>query len=153
MGSLKGQDGQYQPHQAEKVTRMLLIRNIVNDILDGATRSVIVSKVKEDAYGIGRTYSEARVDQFIRKAREIIQQDTLEMIPSMRDDMINRLLDVYTDAKKKGDSNGALKALDQLSKVCGLYEQKLRVEGHTTNEIIIDFGFDLEDAESQDQRD
>ena len=132
---------------------MLLIRNIVNDILDGATRSVIVSKVKEDAYGIGRTYSEARVDQFIRKAREIIQQDTLEMIPSMRDDMINRLLDVYTDAKKKGDSNGALKALDQLSKVCGLYEQKLRVEGHTTNEIIIDFGFDLEDAESQDQRD
>lgn len=125
----------------------------MNDILDGATRSVIVSKVKEDAYGIGRTYSEARVDQFIRKAREIIQQDTLEMIPTMRDDMINRLLDVYTDAKKKGDSNGALKALDQLSKVIGLYEQKLRVEGHTTNEIIIDFGFDLEDAESQDQGD
>lgn len=153
MGSRKGQDGQYQPHQAEKVTRMLLIRNIVNDILDGATRSVIVSKVKEDAYGIGRIYSEARVDQFIRKAREIIQQDTLEMIPTMRDDMINRLLDVYTDAKKKGDSNGALKALDQLSKVTGLYEQKLRVEGHTTNEIIIDFGFDLNDAESQDQGD
>ena len=133
---------------------MVLIKNIVNDILDGATRSVIISKVKEDAYGIGRTYSENRIDQFIRKAREIIQQDTLEMIPTMRDDMVNRLLDVYTDSRKRGDSNGALKALDQLSKVCGLYEQKLRVEGHTTNEIIIDFGFDLEeDAEGQDQGD
>lgn len=152
MGRLKGADGQYHPHKAEKLTRTMLVRHIVNDILDGATRSVIVAKVKEDAYGIGRTYSESQCDKFIREARDIIQQDTLEMIPTMRDDMINRLLDVYTEARERGDSNGALKALDQISKVTGLYEQKLRVEGHTTNEIIIDFGFDV-DADSQNQGD
>ena len=153
MGSRKGADGQYHQVKAEKVTRMMLVRHIVNDILNGATRSVILSKVKEDAYGIGRVYSENRCDEFIRQARDIIPQATLEMIPTNREDMINRLLDVYTDARERGDSSGALRALDQISKVTGLYEQKLRVEGNMTNEIIIDFGFDLEDADSQNQGD
>lgn len=135
--------------KSEKVRKQQAIKQIINDLLDGATRSIILDKMKNDEYGLGRSYSENSTDRFIREARDIIAADMAEQLPSMRNDMMVRLLDVYTDARKYGDRGNALKALDQLTKLTGMYEQTLKVDGNMKTEIIIDFGFDTEEDSNQ----
>ena len=105
--------------------------------------------MKNDEYGMGRSYAENSADRFIRQARDIIAADMAEQLPSMRNDMMVRLLDVYTDARECGDRGNALKALDQLTKLTGMYEQTLKVDGNMKTEIIIDFGFDTEEDTNQ----
>lgn len=134
----------------ERARKQLAIKQIVNDLLNGATRSIIADKLTNDEYGLGRVYKgQCACDRFIKEAREVIAADMAEQLPSMRNDMMIRLLDVYTDARECGDRGNALKALDQLTKLTGMYEQALKVDGNLKTEIIIDFGFESEEDSSE----
>ena len=55
--------------------------------------------------------------------------------------MIARVLDVYSEARELGDRFSALKALEQLNKMFGFYENKLKVEGNVNSNVTINFGF------------
>ena len=57
--------------------------------------------------------------------------------------MYNRILAVYNDSINSNDRVNALKALDQLSKLIGLYDNKQKVEisGNLTETVNISFGF------------
>ena len=50
-------------------------------------------------------------------------------------------LDVYSEARELGDRLSALKALEQLNKMFGFYENKLKVEGNVNSNVTINFGF------------
>ena len=119
----------------------MAVRNCVNSILNGATYSVMRAKLQEDSYNIGKKYGVSQCDRIIRDARRRIKEDTQEMIPTLREDMISRALDVYTEARDLGDRFSALKALDMINKTFGLYENKLKIDGDVNSTVTINFGF------------
>ena len=130
-----------------KVRHEMAVRHCVNDILNGATWSVMTKKLQEDEYGLGHCYSHCQTDRIIHEARQRIKEDTDEMMKSLKEDMIARTLDVYSEARELGDRFSALKALEQLNKMFGFYENKLKVEGNVNSNVTINFGFNGEDSE------
>lgn len=126
-------------------TRMMMaIRYTINTILDGGQYSVLISKLTEDEYGLGHCYSQSQAERIVRAARETIRKDVEEQLPNLRDDMISRLLDVYTECRNCGDRYASLKALDQLNKLCGLYENKVKVDCDISGDVNINFDFNKE---------
>lgn len=126
-------------------TRMMMaIRHTVNTILDGGMYSVLISKLMEDDYGLGHCYSQAQAERIVRAAREMIRKDTEEQLPSLRDDMISRFLDIYTECREIGDRMNALKALEHINKICGLYQDKVKVDCDISGDININFDFNKE---------
>lgn len=128
--------------------REVAVRHVVNDIMMGATKSVIIQKLMEDEYGLSYNFSSSAASDILRLSRLRIKEDTQEMLPSLRDDMINRNLDVYSECRELGDRLGALKALDQISKICGIYENKVTLAAEV-KVIEIDFGLDGEGNEER----
>lgn len=130
-----------------KVRHEMAVRHCVNDILNGATWSVMSKKLQEDEYGLGHCYSHCQTDRIIKEARERIKEDTDEMMKSLKEDMIARTLDVYSEARELGDRFSALKALEQLNKMFGFYENKLKLEGNVNSNVTINFGFNDDNSE------
>lgn len=127
---------------------LMATKHVINDILNGATWSVLRDKLMNDDYKIGHNYSEPQSQRIVRKAREIIRQDIDEQMPTLRDDMIARFLDIYTECRELGDRISALKALEHINKICGLYQDKLKVDADIKQEVIIDFGYDKDSSEN-----
>lgn len=132
----------------DKGRHHLAVRNVINDILNGATYSVLKAKLMEDEYGLGYKYSKGQVDRIVREARDVIKKDTEEQMPTLKEDMLARMLDVYTEARDMGDRMNALKALDQINKMFGMYQEKLKVDADIKQEVIIDFGYDKDSSEN-----
>lgn len=130
----------------DKGRHHLAVRNVINDILNGATYSVLKAKLMEDEYGLGYKYSKGQVDRIVREARDVIKKDTEEQMPTLKEDMLARMLDVYTEARDMGDRMNALKALDQINKMFGMYQEKLKVDADIKQEVIIDFGYDKDNS-------
>ena len=124
----------------------MVIRSLVNDILDGATLSVMVTKLTEGLYAPNEDakkdyiYTKLYAHRLIKQARDRIKADTDEMIPSLREDALNRMLDVYTECRELGDRMNAIKALDNINKLMGLYENKVNLQGTISKDITISFG-------------
>lgn len=127
--------------QHDKSRHEMAVRHCVNDILNGGTWSVMAKKLQEDEYELGYCYSRCQTDRIIQEARKRIKDDTDEMMKSLKEDMIARTLDVYSEARELGDRFSALKALEQLNKMFGFYENKLKVEGNVNSNVTINFGF------------
>lgn len=125
----------------DKSRSEMAIRHCVNAILNGATYSVMKANLMEDNYNLGHHYCRQQCDRIIRAARERIKADTKEMMSSLREDMIARILDVYTEARDLGDRFSALKALEQINKIFGLYENKMTIDGNVNSNVTINFGF------------
>lgn len=131
-----------------QVRKEMAIRHTVNAILDGATYSILIANLMEDEYGLDYKYTRGHSERIIKQARELIRKDTEEQIPHLKEDMIARFLDIYTDAKTVGDRMNALKALEHINKLCGLYQDKLKVDADIKQEVIIDFGYDKDSSEN-----
>lgn len=127
-----------------KARKEAAVKNVINDILNGGVFSVLVSKLQNDEYGLGYCYSRPQSDRIIREARNVIKKDVEEQLPNLRDDMISRLLDVYTECRDCGDRYASLKALDQLNKLCGLYENKVKLDCDISGDVNINFDFNKE---------
>ena len=132
----------------DKGRHHLAVRNVINEILNGATYSVLKAKLMEDEYELGYKYSKGQVDRIVREARDVIKKDTEEQMPTLKEDMLARMLDVYTEARDMGDRMNALKALDQINKMFGMYQEKLKVDADIKQEVIIDFGYDKDTSEN-----
>lgn len=126
-------------------TRMLMaIRYTVNTILDGGMYSVLISKLMEDDYSLGHCYSQAQSERIVRAARELIRKDTEEMIPTLRDEMVSRFLDIYTECREIGDRMNAIKALEHINKIFGLYQDKVKLDCDISGDVNINFDFNKE---------
>lgn len=125
----------------DKSRKLLAIRYITKDILNGLGYSEIHYKMQNDEYGIGHKYSDTRINILIGEARKYIKEETKEMIPLLREDMIARFNDVYKECREQGDRANAIKAMTECGKILGLYENKVEVKGNLKQEIEINFGF------------
>lgn len=119
------------------------VRNVVNDILDGATYSVLFQKLTEDEYGLDYKYSQSMAQKIITKARKRMRDDYKEALPQMRETLTNICMDILSEAKQIGDRMNALKAVDYVAKLTGAYEPT-KVEAKVEN-YVIDFKLTNED--------
>ena len=131
--------------QHDKSRHEMAVRHCVNDILNGGTWSVMAKKLQEDEYELGYCYSRCQTARILQEARKRIKDDTDEMMKTLKEDMIARTLDVYSEARELGDRFSALKALEQLNKMFGFYENKLKLEGNINSNVTINFGFNDDD--------
>lgn len=113
----------------------LNIRRMV--IFDLIRQNLSKRRVKEELkerWGIAdRTFEE-----WYKDALEVIIEDGKDFVKTAREQIIMRLEGVAESAFNNGDNSTALKAIDQLSKIFGLYTEKKEV---TLNNDIIKFDF------------
>lgn len=121
------------------------VRFVQNDILNGATYSVILNKLVDDAYGLGHNYSPTNGQKIITKARKILKEDYKELVPQMRETLTNICMDILTEARESGDRANAIKAVQEVAKITGAYQPEQREI--TVKELTIDFN--LLDNESK----
>lgn len=123
------------------------IKHIYNDILQGATDSVVINKLKEDTYELGRVYTEQYCARLLAKAKTMIVQDMESELRDIRIGLMAKAYDTYTDAREHGDRTNALSALNFISKITGALDPRY---GQTNvQNITIDFHF--EDEENKDE--
>lgn len=127
--------------KAKKGIQELLIRHICNDLLNGAVQSVLLEKIQDDTYGVGKTYQISMARQLIALARKRIREDWKEESKELREMQLNRILDLYTESREIGDRMSALKSLQEINKISGLYEPT-KVDMKVGGSIDISFGFE-----------
>lgn len=129
------------------IRKELAIRNIVNDIMDGGVYSVIIQKLAEDEYGIGKCYKESTAKNLIKEARKRIKQDFEEQLPDIRASLTNMLYDMFTEAKEMGDRMNAIKCIQEIAKLTGAYTPEQKEV--TVKEMTIDFNLLNNETEHQ----
>lgn len=136
-----------QPANEDKssVRKELAIRHIVNDLMDGAVYSVIITKLTEDHYELGKNYNKGTAKQLIAEARKRIKKDFEEQLPEIKSSLTNMLLDLFTEAKEVGDRMNAIKCIQEIAKLTGAYEAQ-KVEAKVEN-IVIDFNLTNESTD------
>lgn len=102
-------------------------------IIDLIRQNLSKRRVKEELkerWGIcDRTFA-----NWYKDALDSIIEDNQDLINNAREEIIMRLEGVAETCYNNGDMSGSLKALDQLSKIFGLYTEKREVE--VKNDII-----------------
>lgn len=130
-----------------KLRKADIVYRIYIDLVNGLTKYEIMHKLNTDAYPDATSdYGDSQKYKLIDDAFKMAKEECSEKLEQQREMMYNRLLGVYNDSMTAGDRQNALKSLDQLSKLIGLYDTKQKVElsGNLTNEVTISFGFDNE---------
>lgn len=119
------------------IRKELAIRHIINDLLDGAVFSVIITKLTEDGYEVGKKYCRSTAINMFKEARKRIKADFEEQLPEIKSNLTNMLYDLFTEAKQVGDRMNAIKAIQEIAKLTGAYEaQKQDI---TIKDLTIDF--------------
>ena len=126
-----------------ELTKFNAVKHIYNDCLLGMTESMIVNKLVDDFYGIGKKYSEAYAYSLLAETKAMIKDDMEKEIQDIRISLMAKAYDTYTDAREHGDRGNAMSALNFISKITGALDPRY---GQTNvQNIIIDFHFDDND--------
>lgn len=122
-----------------------IVYRIYIDLVNGLTKYEVQKKIEEDAYPDKTShYGKTQKWKFITDAYNMAKEECAEKLEQQREMMYNRILSVYNDSINNNDRKTALSALDQLSKLMGLYDnkQKVEVSGNLSQDITINFGMD-----------
>lgn len=115
------------------------IRQILDKIRKNWQKDEIIDWVRNE-YGI----SELTACKYYHDAQKILQDNLPdpELVDKIRNEQIARVTALARKADEKGDTKNALKALDMLNKIAGLYTE--RQEVNITSDTIR-FEFDTRD--------
>lgn len=116
---------------------------ILTEIAKGTTPTKIVNKYTNE-WGL----DDSTVMMYHHQAIEMLKNHQEEYIKEIRDIEVDRLTNLYADCMAKGDTTTALKALDQLNKVTGVYVTQLNIGGDTK----FNFSFGGDEPENKDTR-
>lgn len=125
-----------------------LLELIWIDLVNGISRYQIMLKLERDAYPGHKTskLSRACKYQYIQEALLNCREERKEELEKQKDLFYERILNVYNDAIDGRDRQSALKALDMIGKLGGLYEkQDINLTGTIT--ATISFGIEQEDED------
>lgn len=126
----------------------LLIEEIYVDICNGASRSDVMQKLTDGLYEScnGKKYGIAQAQSYWTAAMSRFQYDAQLSTEEIRDLLLGRYNAVYQDAIDGGDRNAAIRVLDSLSKIAGLFDSKQPMTAVQINsndkQVNINFGFD-----------
>lgn len=120
--------------QREWTEAELQIRNmVILDMLKNGMSRPLISLELQRRWGINKTTA----CRYIRIALDALVEDNEEFIKEARDIAVNRLEGLMEDSIARGDRANALKAMDMLNKINGLYTEKVEVKG----DAVIAFEF------------
>lgn len=100
------------------------IRQILDRIRKNWQKDEIVEWVRSE-YGV----SEITASRYYHDAQKILQDNLPdpELVDKIRNEQIARVTAIARKAVENGDTKNALKALDMLNKIAGLYTEKQEV--------------------------
>lgn len=124
-----------------------LLELIFLDLIQGYSRYQILLKLDRDAYPGHNTSKLSRACKYnyIQEAILNCQAELKETKDKQRDIFYQQILGVFYDAQQANDRQSALKALDMLGKVAGLYakeEKDVNISGNIS--ATISFGLEEE---------
>lgn len=113
---------------------LLLRRQVVMKMLSkGLTKASCVQEIMSRW-----DVAEQTARNYIKDAMDYIAENYKEDTEHLKDVLMFKLESLAEDASLHNDRKSALKAYDQISKLAGLYDEKLKIEAET----VIKFGFD-----------
>lgn len=135
--------------KAKSVTKQTAIKFIYNDLLLGATDSMVANKLQEDSYGIGRAYTHDYSYKLLAATKVMLLKDMESELKDIRIGLMAKAYDTYTDARAHGDRTNAIAALNFISKITGALDPKY---GQTNvQNITIDFKFESDDDNKDEE--
>ncbi len=151
--SLKGTKtykGSVSPNPAKRgtrsqVRRMMAVKSIYNDFLQGATYSNVRDKLINDDYNLGFKYADKSTQDIIHEAYDMIRDDFAKDREYLQAKLVATCNDVLGEAVKDGNGKLALEAVDRIAKLGGLYNQtQTQVNILGKGDMVIDFKLDDE---------
>lgn len=117
---------------------------VANEISQGVPYRQIVSKYMNE-WGVSYNY----MHSIITESLNMFAGD--EVYRKMKDINNERLNDIYQEARKNGDLDVAIKAVDKLNKANGVYDDKpvVAVQADDSNITITFGGMTIEEAQKQ----
>lgn len=130
------------------VVKYNAIKHVYNDLLMGATDSVVSNKLQEDTYEIGKAYTHDYSYKILAEAKNMLIKDMESELQNIRIGLMAKAYDTYTDAREHGDRTNAIAALNFISKITGALDPRY---GQTNvQNITIDFKFEP-DEDNKDE--
>lgn len=126
--------------QKSRDRRLLAVRYTYNQMLDGATFSILINNLMDDEYDLGFKYSKSGAEKVVLAARNILREDFENDLPHLKEKILAQYYDIYTEAKNSSQYQSALKALENISKLTGLNEPEKK--DVVIRSIDINFGFE-----------
>ena len=117
---------------------------IADSIANGQTYRQIVAKYQKE-WGVSYNY----MHSIITESLNLFKSE--EIYKNIRDINLERLTDIYQQARTQGDLDTAIKAVDKLNKTAGVYDDKpvVAVQADDSNITITFGGQTLEEAQKQ----
>ena len=142
----KTKDKKYIPLKKEELIELIFL-----DLINGESRYRIMLKLNRDAYPGHTTSKLSRTSKYnyIQEAMLNCEPELKETRDNQRKLLYQQILGVFNDAQMANDRQSALKALDMLSKVAGLYakeEKDVNISGNINATI----SFGLEDGDKSE---
>lgn len=135
-------------HDRDKFEKNITLQSraflIANEIAAGVPYRQIVSKYMKE-WGVSYNYMHSIVTESIN----MFNGD--EVYRKMKDINNERLTDIYQEARKAGDLDVAIKAVDKLNKANGVYDDKpvVAVQAEDNNIVITFGGQDINTVQAQ----
>lgn len=132
-----------QPLQAT-----MLLNCICKDIINGYTMRSVVSKLKKNGYNGLKTehLGNDALEGYYREAVRDLRVEFGNEREKLRDAAYERYLNIYKTSMEANDRTNAINSLKEMSRLLGLNNpDTVQVNNH----IIVDFGFDESDDESE----
>lgn len=151
--SLKGTKickGCVSPNPERRGTRsqarkMLAIKNVYNDFLQGATYSNVRDKLMNDGYNLEFKYADKSAQNIIHEAYDMIRDDFAKDREYLQAKLVATCNDVLGEAVQNNNGKLALEAVDRIAKLGGLYNQtQTQVNILGKGDMVIDFKLDDE---------
>ena len=144
----KTKDKKMIPLEKEELLELIFL-----DLIQGFSRYQIMLKLDRDAYPGHSTskLSKACKYQYIQEAILNCQYELKENKDKQRDIFYQQILGVFYDAQQANDRQSALKALDLIGKLAGLYakeEKDVNISGNIN--ATISFGLEEEDGDKSE---
>ena len=144
----KTKDKKMIPLEKEELLELIFL-----DLIQGFSRYQIMLKLDRDAYPNHKTskLSKACKYQYIQEAMLNCEAELKETKDKQRNLFYQQILGVFYDAEQANDRQNALKALDMLGKVAGLYakeEKDVNISGNIS--ATISFGLEEEDGDKSE---
>ena len=117
---------------------------VANEISQGVPYRQIVSKYMNE-WGVSYNY----MHSIITESLNMFAGD--EVYRKMKDINLERLTDIYQQARTQGDLDAAIKAVDKLNKTAGVYDDKpvVAVQADDSNITITFGGQDINTVQAQ----
>lgn len=118
---------------------------IADSIANGQTYRQIVAKYQKE-WGVSYNY----MHSIITESLNLFKSE--EIYKNIRDINLERLTDIYQQARTQGDLDTAIKAVDKLNKTAGVYDTEkptVQVQADDSNVVITFGGMTLEEAQKQ----